>query len=208
MAIGPIIRQMFGPLEKPISNLYRNIFIDLTALAKQIQEWAPASTILELGCGEGALIERLAKRFPKANITGIDITPRVGRLFSGDLDRVTFRQQTIKDFANENLASIDLLVICDVMHHVPWKFHMDILMDAGKSLRRGGYLILKDWERNASLIHFLCHFSDRYITGDDVKYKTADEWRNSIKEVFGANCIKAEARISPHANNIAFLVQI
>lgn len=208
MAIGPVIRQMLGPLERPISELYRSIFVDLTALVGQIKQWISASNILELGCGEGAVIERLVKEFPKANITGIDISPRVGRLYQGDPSRVTFKQQTIKDFATENLASFDLLVICDIMHHIPWELHKEILRDAGKVLKPGGYLVLKDWERSATPIHFLCYFADRYITGDHVRYKSADELQELIKDVFGANCIKAETRIPPQANNIAFLVQV
>jgi 2-polyprenyl-3-methyl-5-hydroxy-6-metoxy-1,4-benzoquinol methylase len=208
MSIGPFIRQMLGPLEKPISEIYRGIFVDLTAFVGQIQQWTPASNILELGCGEGAVIERLVKAFPKAYVTGIDIIPRVGRLFQGDSSRVTFKQQTIKDFAPENLASFDMLVIADIMHHIPWELHKEILADAGKVLKPGGYLILKDWERRANLIHVLCYLSDRYITGDRVQYKSTDELRELIKDVFGANCIKAETRIRPSVNNIAFLVQV
>src|SRR5271157_3186569 len=102
MAIGPIIRQMFGPLEKPISDFYRSIFINLNSFVDQIRQWVPASNILELGCGEGAVTECLVKSFPKALVTGIDITPKVGRMYQGDPSRVTFKQQSIQDFATEN----------------------------------------------------------------------------------------------------------
>ena len=84
MPIGPAIRQMFGPFENHVSEFYRGIFVDLNSLVDKIQQWSPASNILEVGCGEGAVIERLVKAFPESNITGIDITPRVGRLFQGD----------------------------------------------------------------------------------------------------------------------------
>ncbi len=210
MALGPIIRRMFGPLERPVAELYRSIFVDITAFVGQIQKWTPAppSHILELGCGEGAVIERLVKAFPQASITGIDITPKVGRLFRGDSSRVTFKQQTIQDFAPANLASFDLLVIADIMHHIPWELHKDILLSAAKILKPGGYLILKDWDRRRNLIHALCYFSDWYITGDQVRYKSAEEFRILIREVLGTNCIKAEARIRPQVNNIAFLVQV
>ena len=207
MPIGPTVRQMLGPLERPISNLYRSMFIDLNSFAHQIKKWCGASSILELGCGEGAVVERLVVKYPTASITGIDISPKVGRMFQGDQKRVTFKQQTIKEFAVENIASIDLLVINDVMHHIPWELHKEILTDASKALKPGGYLVLKDWERNASPIHLLCYILDRYITGDNVRYKTAYELRELLKTVFGINNIKAEARIRPWSNNIAFLVQ-
>ena len=41
--------------------------------------------ILEVGCGEGAVSERLAALYPNAEITAIDITPNVGRLYAGRL---------------------------------------------------------------------------------------------------------------------------
>jgi 2-polyprenyl-6-hydroxyphenyl methylase/3-demethylubiquinone-9 3-methyltransferase len=208
MAIGPFVRQMLGPLERPVSEVYRGIFVDLTALVEQIKHWGPASKILEVGCGEGSMTERIVKTYSNAYITGIDITSRLGRMFQGDLSRVTFRQQTIRDFVVENSCSFDLVIISDVMHHVPWDMHKELLTDAGKALKPGGYLVLKDWERSATPIHLLCYLTDRYITGDRVQHKTADEFRVFIRDVFGANCIKDETRIRPWSNNIAFLVQV
>ena len=207
MAIGPFVRQMLGPLERPVSNLYRSIFIDIKALATQIKKWIPElNNIIELGCGEGAVTECLVKQYPDAYITGIDITPKVGRMFQGDLTHVTFKQQTIQNFSAENLASFDLLVISDVMHHIPWQMHQEILINARKVVKLGGYIVLKDWERTPTPIHLLCYLFDRYITGDLVRYKTAAELRNLIEDVFGSNCIQAEKRIRPWSNNIAFLI--
>jgi len=208
MAIGPTIRHFLGPLEKPISDFYRGIFIDLTTLVNQVKVWVPASNILELGCGEGAVVERLVSAYPNAQITGIDINPNVGRMFPGELECVTFKQQTIKNFAVENNSSIDLLIISDVMHHIPWELHEEILSDARETLKPGGYLVLKDWERNVSLIHLLCYLLDRYIAGDHVRYKTANEFRELLKRIYGIKCIKAEARIRPWSNNFVFLVQL
>lgn len=36
MPIGPLVRQMLGPLERPISNIYRGLFINLDTLVQQI----------------------------------------------------------------------------------------------------------------------------------------------------------------------------
>jgi 2-polyprenyl-6-hydroxyphenyl methylase/3-demethylubiquinone-9 3-methyltransferase len=199
---------MLGPLERPISELYRSIFVDLTAFVNQLKHWTPASKILEVGCGEGAVTERLVETYQEAEITGIDITPKVGRMFQGDDSRVTFKQQTIEDFVAENDSDFDLLILSDVMHHVPTDIHKDLLSDAKKALKPGGRLVLKDWERTKTPIHWLCYFLDRYITGDRVKYKTAAEWRTLIKSVFGKNAIEAEERIGPWSNNIAFLIKV
>ena len=208
MKIGPLVRQMLGSLERPISELYRSIFIDLNAFVGQIKSWTPASKILEVGCGEGAVTERLVKIYQSAEITGIDITPQVGRMFHGDKSQVIFKQQTIKDFVAESDSNYDLLILCDVMHHVPPEMHKDLLIDAKQALKPGGLLVLKDWERTKTPIHWLCYFLDRYITGDRVRYKTAREWQKQIQDIFGKHAIIAEKRIAPWPNNIAFLIQV
>jgi SAM-dependent methyltransferase len=207
MPIGPKLRSLLGPFERPIANLYRSFFCDLDALAHRIREWAPASRILEVGCGEGAMTERLSKLYPDAEFVGIDITPQVGRLFRGNRDRVTFQQTSLQDFMLSQDRKFDLLLICDVMHHVPWELHSDLLQEAKDALGSGGRLVLKEWERRPTPIHAIGYFSDRYITGDRIRYGTADQFRGKIRSIFGADSIEQETRVRPWRNNVAFLAR-
>lgn len=206
MAIGPHFRACLGSLEAPIANLYRACFVNLGHFARQVQEWTPASDILEVGCGEGALTESLSSIYPQATITGIDITPRVGRLFRGDRSRVAFAQETLRALVARRPSSFDLIVICDVMHHVPWELHEQLLADVGKGLKPGGRFVLKDWERRSNLVHLMCYLSDRYITGDRVRYKADDEFRTLLQSIFGSGSIERELRVPPWRNNVAYFV--
>lgn len=207
MPIGPYVRGLLGPLELPVTELYRASFISLDRFAELVRRWAPAGAILEVGCGEGALVERLARAYPEAQITGIDITPRVGRLFRGDRGRIGFLQESVQGFAAARPESFDLVVICDVMHHVPWEMHAKLLTHARQALRPGGRLVLKDWERRTSLIHWACYLSDRYLTGDRIRYGTAAYFRDLIEQVFGPSRIEHESDVPPWRNNIAFCVR-
>lgn len=208
MPIGTFVRRLLSPLEKPISDIYRNIFIDLADLTHQIHKWVNPEIILELGCGEGALTELLASAYPSSHIIGIDITPRVGRMFQGNLDHVRFEQKSIQEFVAETPQSVDLVVISDVMHHVPWSMHEEFLTYAGKSLKPNGYIVLKDWRKNNSPIHYLCYLFERYITGDKVKYKTTKQFRDMIYKLFGKQSIILESTVRPWKNNIVFLIKI
>jgi len=88
---------MFGRFEPRISATYRSIYLDLDAFIGLMQQWqTSASKILEVGCGEGAVTERLRTIYPSAKITAIDITPRIGRLYRGSLRDVEFIQSDIK----------------------------------------------------------------------------------------------------------------
>jgi 2-polyprenyl-6-hydroxyphenyl methylase/3-demethylubiquinone-9 3-methyltransferase len=94
------------------------------------------------------------------------------------------------------------------MHHIPWDLHTEFLRQAKNALTTGACVIMKDWERRPNLVHLACYVSDRYITGDKVRYKTADEFRALIRDAFGIDSIKDEARIRPWRNNMAFLVNV
>jgi len=195
-------------MEAPVAELYRASFINLDRFAGLVRQWAAATDILEIGCGEGALAERLARAYPEARITGIDITPRIGRLFRGDRSRVCFLQETVQTFAEARPQSFDLVVICDVMHHIPWDMHADFLVHARQALRPGGRLILKDWERRPNLIHWACYLSDRYLTGDRIRYGKAAYFRELLDRIFGTGRIEQESRVPPWRNNLAFCVRM
>lgn len=211
MDIGPYIRKIFGPFERYVTDLYRAVYFDLTSFVSYIKHSVPVSDnshILEVGCGEGGVISLLVRSYPNAYITGIDITPRVGRLFCGDRSRVVFVQQSTKDFIIENRSAFDSLIISDVMHHIPPKVHREFLFNIRKAVKSKGFIILKEWERRMTPIHLLSYFSDRCITGDRVFFRTVDEWRDFIKEIFGQDSIKDETRIRPWLNNIVFVIQV
>src|SRR5882724_6646064 len=112
MPLGPIIRRMFGPYERQVSEVYRSIYIDIDAFVGKIREWQPsAQRILEVGCGEGSVTERLSLAYPAADIKAIDITRRLGRLYSGTGGNVRFSQCTVQEIATRKPGQYDLVVL-------------------------------------------------------------------------------------------------
>ncbi|WP_306110891.1 MULTISPECIES: class I SAM-dependent methyltransferase [Roseovarius] len=204
-SIGASVRRAFGPYERQVSELYRRVFIDLENLADCIQDWADPTAICEIGCGEGALAERLCRDFPDASYLGIDIAPQLGRMYDGD--RAEFRQIDAQDLAEERSGQFDLVVLNDVMHHVPVGIRADILQAAKKLLVPGGVLVFKDWLRRSTPIHAACYVADVYIGGDkNVAYMAMEEQRELIASVFGPAAVAAEQSIRPWSQNHAFKV--
>lgn len=166
MRPGPLIRGLFGPYEREIAEAYRTLFVDLDDFVDRLQVWAPQPRrMLEVGCGEGAMTERLSKAYPAATVTGTDITPKIGRLFRGDAAKVRFLRRPVEDVALNEPASFDLVVLCDVVHHVPPLERQPLLSAIGRVMAAGGSLAVKDWIVSAGPIHWLCSASDRYLTG-------------------------------------------
>lgn len=208
MGIGPFIRRMFGPYERQISEAYRAAFFDIDAFVERMRQWAPNATkILEVGCGEGAVTERLNAAYPDAEIIAIDITPRLGRLYKGSRDKVRFIRCNVQKIAATEPRQYDLVVLCDVLHHVPVAFRQELLDAIRATLAPGGAFVLKEWERTSTPIHWLCYATDRWVTGDRIRYMTRDEARERLARSFGETALVAEARFAPWRNNIATLVR-
>lgn len=208
MKLGPSIRRLFGDRERQISEIYRSLYMDFNALVEQMRLWNPhAQKILEVGCGEGTVTQRLSAAYPNADITGIDITPRLGRLYEGSRERVRFVQCTIQEIVATEAGQFDFIVLCDVLHHVPIELREGLLDAIRAALAPQGSFVFKDWQRNYSPIHWLSYVSDRWITGDRIRYLTRAELRGHLVHVFGGAALVAEARIPPWWNNLAILVR-
>ena len=205
--MGPKIRAALGPLELPVARLYRSLFVDLGRLADEIRAAGPANAILEVGCGEGSLTQEIAARFHDSRIIGIDVSPRVGRLYRGDPARVTFRQSTVERLAEESPPHFDLVVLADVLHHVAPPLRRSLLESVRRVLRPGGLFLLKEWERRVNLPHTVAWLSDRFVTGDRVEFLREPELRQLVEDVFGAGCVEKDVRIRPHRNNLALFVR-
>lgn len=207
MALGPRIRAALGPLEEPIGRVYRGYFVDLARLAEEIRADGPADAVLEVGCGEGSLTEQIAKCFPQSAITGIDVTPRVGRLYRGDPTRAVFRQASVEQIAESAAAAYDVVVLADVLHHVSRENHQPLLQGIRRVLRPGGRLVVKEWERIPGVPHALAWLGDRFLTGDRVHFLRAAQLRELVESVFGSGCIEREIRIRPKRNNLVLFVR-
>jgi 2-polyprenyl-6-hydroxyphenyl methylase/3-demethylubiquinone-9 3-methyltransferase len=207
MSLGSFLRSALGRFERPVSEWSRAAFFDVDAFVAELRSWSDPATILEIGCGHGHVTEALARGFPVATITGIDVAPCPGRLFAGDRRRVEFRRQRADELAREQAASFDLVVLSDVLHHVAGGERAALLAAAFDALAPRGRLALKDWERSMTPVHLLAFLSDRFVTGDRVRFVTVAELERLVCEVASAAVVERRVRLPPWRNNFALLVR-
>lgn len=207
MGIGRSVRRLFGRYERHIADAWRGAFVNLDAFAHetQLRVQAPRRA-LEIGCGEGAVTERLALRFPATNFTGIDICEQPGRLFRGDSSRVRFLRATAAQMCAAQPRSYDLIVVADVIHHVPVAERAALLDSVQQLLAPEGVLVLKDWTRKLTPVHLAGYCADRFITGDRVHYLSDTQLRQLAIEAFGSGAIRSEFRVRPWSNNLVLLI--
>jgi 2-polyprenyl-3-methyl-5-hydroxy-6-metoxy-1,4-benzoquinol methylase len=125
-------------------------------------------TIVDVGGGDGELLNAVLALNKQARVTMIDISPRVGTSLSPEIrERVTYLPGTsIRDYIAQGHPAPNVAIVGDVVHHVPpalrRQFFADLLdLFAG----RPGRLVIKDVEPG-SLMATAAYWGDRYISGD------------------------------------------
>ena len=110
-------------------------------------------TILDAGCGTGEISSRLAKRYPRATVLGVDIID--GHLdlarsrYAALAGRLTFEHQSVYELPARD-ATFDLTVCRHVLHSIP---HPDrVIAELARVTRPGGvlHLIPEDY----GMLHF------------------------------------------------------
>jgi 2-polyprenyl-6-hydroxyphenyl methylase/3-demethylubiquinone-9 3-methyltransferase len=185
------------------------MFIDLDVVAQRIAVAAAAAApnaarVLEIGCGDGALAAALCRAMPQCTVLGIDpgvVIP--GKLFDGDPARAEFRAAATSDLLTERVAPFDVVVLCDVIHHVADSERSGVLRDAARLTKPGGTLAFKDWERRRSLAHLATYASDRYVSNDKtVRFMERAEMDALLAASVPEWEVTLETRIPPRWENL------
>jgi hypothetical protein len=191
MALGPTIRRFLGPrLARRAGEYYRAIYVDLAKVAAALAAVIPRDArLLDVGGGDGQPVNHLLSLRPDLKITTLDPAPEVGQWIDARYDDRVERLPltSLAEFVACPHADLDVILIADVMHHIPrlsrHKFldSVGVLLDREPSLR----IIVKDVEPG----HWralLGSWSDRYITGDrNVSLISRDDVVRLFEEVFG-----------------------
>lgn len=104
-------------------------------------------TVLEFGCGGGASTHILARMFPTAEITGVELVEsslRVARRRAEvfDLENVTFLQSPAGDRLPDNLGRYDFIILSAVYEHLFPHERKTVLPALWEHLCEGGYLFI------------------------------------------------------------------
>lgn len=96
-------------------------------------------TVVDLGCGPGALTGLLAERWPHAVVTGLDASPEMISAARAGERRVAFERADLRDWLSDPEAEpVDVLVSNATLQWVPG--HLDLLPALVARVRPGGWL--------------------------------------------------------------------
>lgn len=168
MPIGPFVRHLVGPrLERGLSDLYRRVFVDLDVVADVLARECPENArILDIGGGDGELINRLLPLRPDLRIDMVDIAPVVGKFLVPEVrDRVQMFPGTPIESLPASAGMYDAALVSDVMHHLPGSYRASFLSAVHAKLAPGAVMFIKDIEPGHPIAS-LSLFCDRHVSGD------------------------------------------
>ena len=169
MSLGSMARAALGKRCFPVvGGWYRAVFVSLERVVDCLPKLDPGSRVLDIGGGDGEMINILLRRDPTLNVTMLDMSPRLGAFLKPQFRAQvhTLPSTSLRDYAATTYDPPNLVIVSDVIHHVPVEARADFFADLALVLRRQATtLFVKDLEPG----HFrstLSLLADRHVSGD------------------------------------------
>lgn len=103
----------------------------------------PADRVLDVGCGTGELLSRLAAKYPEAALAGMDPVPEMLAIAKGKLsEKVDLRVGWANELPWPD-ASFDIVVSCNMFHYITHP--VAAIQEMERVLVPGGRLLITDW---------------------------------------------------------------
>lgn len=108
--------------------------------------------ILDLGIGTGAISRILLKKYPHSTVHGLDLSERMLNICSANLKKYRKRiALTLGEFEKiEFDGKYDLVIAALSIHHLTDASKRRFLKKLGKSVRRGGVMLIRDIVKSKS----------------------------------------------------------
>lgn len=109
----------------------------MAKLLKQNEE----QHVLDIGCGEGGYIKRLAERFPKSHFHGIEVSESVAKTaqkMTESLENVEIEQADLWEF--EPNKKFDTIFMNNIIHYIPGEQRQDLFNRLSDWLNDDGVL--------------------------------------------------------------------
>jgi len=166
-------------------------------VAQVAEGLGPGGRILEIGCGTGALTERLAAAAPEAEVTGLDGDERVlerarARLAGTGVELVAASVDEMP-FGD---AAFDRVVASLLLHHLDDATKAAALSEAHRVLAPDGSLHIADWGPPAGVVPRLGFAALRALDGRENTAAHAEGRLPGMVEAAGFTAVERRGRLA------------
>jgi len=173
------LKQIYAKLIPKMSlrQKFVTIYRPLYAPVKEILQFLdPHSSVLEVGCGTGPILQLINKHCKIRHGLGIDIDRRAIDLAKNvnSYENLQFEARNLYDIDKKALRSFNLFLCFDILHHIPKKEKMVFLNYLTDSMKKKDRLILKDLDEKPFYKSFANRITDFISSRSFVSYEHAD----------------------------------
>ncbi|MHA2061359.1 MAG: class I SAM-dependent methyltransferase [Candidatus Sifarchaeia archaeon] len=171
-----------------------------------IEEFVPKQGyIVDVGCGIGILANILAIGSANRRIHGIDLDARRISLAKRTENRRKNLKFDVADVFDVSIEAADVVIICDLLHHLELSTQKKVLIHVYKELKDEGLLVIKEVDRSNKkwIISFLLDSFTEIMNitkGQKLCYRTGNQFMGIVKRIgFRLNEMKVlNGDITPH----------
>jgi ubiquinone/menaquinone biosynthesis C-methylase UbiE len=139
----------------------------------------PNDRVLDVGCGTGELLSRLAAKYPHARLAGLDPVPEMLEIARAKLSDKADLQVGWANALPWPDASFDVVVSCNMFHYIT---HPEVsVREMKRVLAPGGRLLITDW-CDDYLMCRLCTAYLRFMSKAHFKTYREDECAALLRE--------------------------
>ena len=173
----PLFSRVLSRISPNLLRSIRNQLLNMSRIQAALPE---QGKVLEIGCGYGHVLSFLAELRPDLNFVGIDLDgDAIAQAKSSwRLGNIRFDQGTVQTIKG---ADFDLILILDVIHHIPDKAEHVMFQESARILKDGGRLFIKDIPFDNCRIGVLL---DKYVSGQPANVRTDDQLRSALHPYF------------------------
>ena len=142
-------------------------------IVKRLKKMEPSGTLVDIGCGSGNLLIKIAENFDSLNLIGVDITDEMLDLAKQKSeeyhqgDRIKFKLGTAEKLPFSD-NSVDFIVSTFSLHH--WSNPINIFQEIFRVLTSDGKFLIFDFRRDARKFFYgLFHFATKIVVPKALK---------------------------------------
>jgi hypothetical protein len=168
MSAGTAARRLLGPLFPVAGAVYRRVFENIDKVASAVPSLPHGSLLLDVGGGDGALLNPLLRLQPTLRATLVDIAPIVGGFLRADVrGRVELRPGTsVRDYIDSGGEAPAAVLMADVFHHLAPSIRLDVIRDVCDVFGENPLLVIVKDVQPTGLRARTAFWADRYVSGD------------------------------------------
>ena len=133
------------------------------------------SSILDLGCGKGLLINNITN-FKK--YVGVDLN-----IINQKIKNIEFIKDDCLTYIEGDLGDFNTFLIIDLLHHISPEFQKAFLKNLLTKIKQGDVLIIKDINPRGLLFKFWNSFHDLIISKQLINYFNFKSFESEIDRV-------------------------